>query len=100
MPPCEAEYLVAYLFDAGPVMAAGMGVATLSHQELQAFCELTGIALQPWEARMLRNLSRDYLTASQAAEKIDCPAPWAAGNLHGQLAAKHIQDTVAALAKL
>lgn len=79
MPPIEAEaqYLIAYLFEIGPTLAAGMGNGPLTHSEIQAWQNNTGIELQPWEARFVKRLSNEYLNESQRAVARDCPAPWA-----------------------
>lgn len=77
MPGIEGGgYLLGYLWELGPTMAAGMGAGPITHEEMRAWQSNTGIALQPWEARMLRRLSIDYLAQSHKAEKADCPAPW------------------------
>ncbi len=77
MPPLnEAGYLVPYLMDAGPTMAAGMGSSGLTSQELLAWQHLTAIELEPWEATFIRRLSKEYLNASYLAEKRDAKAPW------------------------
>ncbi len=76
MPVCGAEYLVGYLWEVGPTMVGGMGEAPLSHGEIAAWQMNSGVELQPWEARFLRNLSREYLGQSQRSEKPDCPAPY------------------------
>lgn len=76
MPECDAAHLAAYLFDAGPMMAGGMGEVPLSSGELQAWQEQSGIELRPWEFRLLRRLSREYLAECHRAEKPDCPAPY------------------------
>ena len=71
-----ADYLLAYLWEIGPTLAAGMGSGPITHQELFAWQANSGIELQPWETRVLRRLSIEYLIASQKAEKADCVAPW------------------------
>ncbi|MFA6204478.1 MAG: hypothetical protein WC710_14970 [Gallionella sp.] len=76
MPPCEAPYLLDYFFELGPVMAAGMGNGPVTHEEIQAWQRNTGIELNAWEARMLRQMSVAYLNESQNATAIDYPAPW------------------------
>jgi hypothetical protein len=95
LPPLEAGgYLVAYLFEAGPVMDAG----PLSFGELESWCRRLGIDLQPWEARCLCRLSREYLNESRRAALRDAKAPWLAPD-----AKPEITDTQAAfraLAKL
>lgn len=69
-------YLVEHLWDVGPVLSGGMGAVPLTHEELRAWQSNTGIELQPWEARLLKNLSQDYLAESHRAEKSDCPPPY------------------------
>ena len=71
-----AAYLVAYLWDMGPTMVAGMGLGPLTHEEIRAWQSNTGVRLQPWEARLLRQLSMDYIVQMRNAEKADCPPPW------------------------
>lgn len=59
-------------------MASGMGAGPLTHQEILAWQVLTGIALQPWESRLLRRLSIEYVAESHRAEKLGCEPPWKA----------------------
>ncbi len=80
MPPVEAGgYLIGYLFEVGPAQAGGTGTTPISHQEIMAWQELAGMALQPWEARFLRRLSCDYVAASHKAEKRGATPPWQSG---------------------
>jgi len=77
MPPIEwGEYLVAYLFEFGPTVAAGMGSAPVSAGEIESWSRLLGIELGGWEARLLLRLSREYLAEASNATKQDCLAPW------------------------
>lgn len=77
MPPITSgEYLIGYLYEIGPTMAAGMGNGPVAFSEIQAWQQLSGIALTPWEARTLRRLSNDYACESHAATKADCPPPY------------------------
>lgn len=76
MPPVSVGHLILYLWELGPILADGMGSKPISHAELLAWSELTGIELQPWEARFIIRLSQDYLMESRRAEKPDCPSPW------------------------
>lgn len=76
-PPLDAgHHLLGYLWDVGPVTGGDMGAAPLSWQEMASWQAQTGIELQPWEARLLRRLSGDYLEAHHAARAPDCPAPY------------------------
>jgi hypothetical protein len=76
LPEVSAAYLLSYLWDAGPVIANGVGGAPLSSIELMAWQEGAGIELQPWEFRLLRRLSSDYVAESRKAEDKNCPPPF------------------------
>ena len=78
MPPLTEEiaYMVDTLLDAGISTAAGMGSVPLTWADLAAWQQGTGIALAPWEARLIRRMSSEYLAESHRAEKPDCPPPW------------------------
>lgn len=76
MPDCEAEFLVSYLYEIGPAMSGGMGESPLTHGEIEAWQRNTGIVLDTWQVRTLKNLSHEYLAESQNATKPDAPAPW------------------------
>lgn len=77
MPPIEwGRYLVDYLLEFGPTMPTGMGSAPLMPSEIEAAQRLLGIELQPWEARLLLRLSREYLAESYRATEQHCSAPW------------------------
>lgn len=76
LPDVCAGHLRDALFDVGPVKAGGMGPAPLDSTDLLAWQAERGIELQPWEAQLLRRLSRDYLAESQRAEDPNRLAPW------------------------
>ena len=77
MPPLEeGGYLVGYLLEIGPVQASGMGQGPISHESILAWQALTGIELEPWESRLLRRLSSEYLSESNRAQKLGCEPPW------------------------
>jgi hypothetical protein len=90
LPDCPAPFIVAQLLEIGPVVATTMGSAAISWRDLVAWQQCTGVPLSPWRARMLVELSREYLSFSSAAEKADCPAPWADQELTGSR-----RDTIA-----
>ena len=71
-----ADYLVAYLWDMGPTMVAGMGLGPVTYGEIAAWQSNTGVRLHQWEARILRQLSKDYIGELHDAEKPDCAPPW------------------------
>ena len=76
MPPLDAPYLLGYFWEVGPTMPGGMGEVPLTFHEIQAWQEQIGIDLQPWEARIIRRLSCEYLNQSNKATKLHCEAPW------------------------
>ena len=76
MPPCPAPYLIGYLFEMGPPVAAGMGQGPLTHAEMVAWQQNVGVELHPWEARFIRQLSVEYLNESALATDPERPAPW------------------------
>lgn len=77
MPSIAAgQYLLDLLWEMGPTMPGGMSAGPVTHTEIVAWCALTGIQLEPWEARCVRRLSVAHLNESQSATKRDAPSPW------------------------
>lgn len=70
------EPLVSYLWEMGPVVAAGQGLGPISHGEIWCWQQNTGIELDAWEVRTLRHLSDCYLSQSIRSENPDEPPPW------------------------
>lgn len=60
----------------GPVDMFGGERAPLSWQSIRAWEASMQKKLRPWEARLLRRLSGDYLAESRAAEDEHRTAPW------------------------
>ncbi len=78
MPPNPAPHITDWLIEMGLTEAAGMGEVPISSRELAAWQDNTCVRLQPWEARLIRKLSKAYLDEGRAAESENCPAPWRA----------------------
>lgn len=78
MPPNPLPHLVAWFVEIGMSEAAGMGASPLSWREINEWQRATGVALSPWEARLIRRLSTEYLAESRKAESENHPAPWRA----------------------
>lgn len=76
MPPNPAPHIINRLVEMGISQSNGMGSSPISWREIEAWQTLTGVALAPWEARLLRKLSSDYLAESRKAESENCPPPW------------------------
>jgi len=101
MPPVDAEYLLTYLWEIGPTMAAGGYPGPITHEELRSWQANTGIELEPWEVRFLRRLSGEYIAESHRAEKADCPAPWSQeGKPQVSAVAQALQASIRAMADL
>lgn len=102
MPPVEiGAYLIDHLWDVGPVGSSGMGASTLTYAELSAWQRCAGIELQPWELRIFRLLSADYVMESKQAEKPECPPPFNAPTVEFDRAivAKQVGDALKAFAR-
>lgn len=77
MPPLPyGDYLINFLYEVGPTMAAGMGAGPLTYSEIEAWQRANGIELRPWESALMRRLSCEYASESYAATKRDRPAPF------------------------
>lgn len=70
------RHLIDYLFEVGPDMQTGMGATPLTHGELRAWQDNTGLGLEPWEANMLRRLSAEWIAERHRAEDPSAPAPY------------------------
>lgn len=76
MPPNPAPYLTNWLFEIGPTMAVGMGEDRLSLRCIADELGAIGVKPLPWEIRLLRRLSGDFLTSRELAKRPDCPPPY------------------------
>jgi hypothetical protein len=88
MPPNPAPHLIDRLIEIGLTEAAGMGAAPLSWREIDAWQRMTAVPLAPWEARLMRRLSNDYLAESRRAEDETCPPPWRSGPSKSEIASE------------
>ena len=97
MPPLECgEHLIEHLWAAGP----STGEGALTHGELRAYQDNTGVELTEWEVSTLRRLSIAYLNESHAAKKRDCPPPWKESAEAPILSAVDARNSIRALAAL
>lgn len=78
MPPNPAPLIINRLIEIGLTDVAGMGAVPLGWGTILHWSQVTGIRLPPWEARLLRRLSTEYLAEGRRAEAEGCPPPWAA----------------------
>lgn len=76
LPPLPDAQLVEWLMEIGPIETGGMAGTAISWITLDAWCNRTGIDLQPWQSRLLRRLSGDWLAETDRAKAPDCAPPW------------------------
>lgn len=76
MPPNPAPHIIARLIEIGITETTGMGPAPLTWREIAEWQRVTGVALPPWESRLLRQLSLAYIAEGRRAESETCPPPW------------------------
>lgn len=76
MPSNPAPHIINRLTEIGLTEANGMGASPLSWREIEAWQRSTRVRLAPWEARLIRHLSREYLAETHRAESENCPAPY------------------------
>ncbi len=76
MPPNPLPHIIDRLLEIGLSEAAGMGIGPVSWLTIDAWCRRTGVDLLPWETRLLRRLSIEYVAEQRRAESENCPPPW------------------------
>lgn len=76
MPPNPAPHLTKWLMEIGPSVPGGFGEVPITWRDIAAWQDVIGIELEPWEARLLRELSIEYVSQRVDARKPDCPMPW------------------------
>jgi hypothetical protein len=78
MPPVlGGAYLIEILFEVGPAKPVGMGGnAAIDEVDLAAWMSNQGVTLTPWEAKTVRQLSREYAAMLSQAVEPNTPPPW------------------------
>lgn len=72
----DADYVITYWHDLGVVESGAMGPIPLSSKEILSWQECSGIELEAWEFRVLRDMSRRYLIQHEESKKPECPPPF------------------------
>jgi hypothetical protein len=93
-PELRLTYLFEALLDVGGYMPNGMGNTPLTWQEINAWNTAIGFDLQPWEARILKSSSTEYVSQMILASKANCPPPGVVVENDPVKMAKHIKDTL------
>lgn len=81
------EYIVEYLFEAGPVGNNGFGPEPITWIELEAWAKLTQVDLDSWEASTLRKLSEHYSAQLVKSADPKCRPPGQEEQSREQIAA-------------
>lgn len=71
--PEGAEYLVQMFYEVGPCEYNGVGSIPLSFKEIHSWSMLTKNELLPWEATLLKSLSRVYCKVANERGKAGNP---------------------------
>lgn len=50
-------------YEVGLIHSNGMGPCEVSHQEIAAWRDVTGVELKPWQAILIKRLSREFVSA-------------------------------------
>lgn len=67
--PIPDVLIVEAFFDCGMSQQTGMGELPISWQEIKSYSDASGINLTSWEARMVRLMSKEYLSFKSESEK-------------------------------
>jgi len=78
MPPNPAPALIARLIEIGLTEGGGMAPVPLSWGAINEWAKAVEVDVEPWEKRLMRALSVEYIAESRRAERETCPAPWRA----------------------
>jgi len=80
MPDVTADYIISYWSELGLVSSNGMGASVISSLEIQAWCSLSGLKLEPWEFQAIRKMSSGYCDSLKAGEEPNCQPPFGSVN--------------------
>lgn len=70
-------YLIEILFEVGPCSPVGMGGhKAIDETDLAAWMSNQNVKLKPWEAKAIRQLSREYAAMLSQSVEPNTPPPW------------------------
>lgn len=78
LPDCD-EFIAMCFQMSGMVMSGGMGQATLTWAEVEAFSGQSGYTLSGWESEQIILMSRSYCSMSIKAKELSCLPPYQEG---------------------
>lgn len=100
MPDVSVPHVIDYLMEIGPAASGGMGPTPISHAEIRAWQENTGISLTSWESRTLRQLSREYVGELIAGADRERQAPYQPAEVDTAQVAQDLRAAISGMAKL
>jgi hypothetical protein len=71
-----ADYIIPYLAEVGPATTNGMALSAIGYSEIRQYAAITNTHLTPWDAHMIRHLSRVYVSQHHAAKKPSAQSPY------------------------
>jgi len=74
-PDVKCSYLFDYLLKIGAMTFNGMANVPLNWQDINAWVQVTGIALDAWEASVIHKASEIYVNQIEFSKKPDAPMP-------------------------
>lgn len=76
MPDCRLEYLVLLFYELGKCESGVNGATPISWQELQAWLSLSKYELEPWETKVIRDMSISYCNGVNAGRDVNSDPPF------------------------
>ena len=77
MPPINyGAHILQMLWDIGPSKSNGMGLSPIDYTDIAAANDVAAMFITPWEAKLLRALSKEYSGGDQTMKDASCPAPY------------------------
>lgn len=71
-----ASYILDYLFEVGLYGVGGMSITPISWLEIQAWSQLVNVKLTPFEAQILKSLSKSFVDQYNLSDETLVPSPY------------------------
>lgn len=91
-PHVQAMYLVNYLWALGSCASTGMGLISLSWQEIESWQRQNGIEFRPFELKILKQASGAYAQQVSISSEPNCPPPIKPRDEDPEKLDKHIKN--------
>ena len=77
-PTIRTPWVIDWLMEVGPTDPGAMGAVPISWATIGQWQHCMCLDLPPWQARLLRRLSMEFVAETVRAREPDCPPPWTA----------------------